>query len=52
MAKKQPEHGLKLTQGTFQIRGVVTGVKSNNFYSEKDITNSKNKVKIQLWSKV
>jgi hypothetical protein len=45
MAKKQPEHGLKLTQGTFQIRGVVTGVKSNNFYSEKDITNSKNKVR-------
>lgn len=45
MAKKQPEHGLKLTQGTFQIRGVVTGVKNNNFYSEKDITNSKNKVR-------
>lgn len=45
MAKKQPEHGLKVTQGTFQIRGVVTGVKSNNFYSEKDITNSKNKVR-------
>ena len=45
MAKKQPEHGLKLTQGTFQIRGVVTGVKSNNFYSEKEITNSKNKVR-------
>ena len=42
---KQPEHGLKLTQGTFQIKGVVTGVKSNNFYSEKDITNSKNKVR-------
>lgn len=45
MAKKQPEHGLRLTQGTFQIRGVVTGVKSNNFYSEKDIPNSKNKVR-------
>lgn len=45
MAKKQPEHGLKLTQGSFQIRGIVTGVQSNNFYSEKDITNSQNKIR-------
>lgn len=45
MAKKQPEHGLKLTQSNFQIRGVVTGVQSNNFYVEKDIPNSKNKVR-------
>ena len=45
MAKKQPEHGLKLTQGSFQIRGIVTGVHNSNFYSEKDITNSKNKVR-------
>lgn len=45
MAKKQPEHGLKVTSGSFQIRGIVTGVQSNNFYSEKDITNSKNKVR-------
>lgn len=45
MAKKQPDHGLKITQGSFQIRGIVTGVQSNNFYSEKDITNSKNKIR-------
>lgn len=45
MAKKQPEHGLKLTPGGFQIRGIVTGVKNNNFYSEKDISSSKNKVR-------
>lgn len=45
MAKKQPEHGLKLTQGSFQIRGIVTGVQNSNFYSEKDIASSKNKVR-------
>lgn len=45
MAKKQPEHGLRLTQGTFQIRGIVTGVQNNNFYAEKEIPNSKNKVR-------
>ena len=45
MAKKQPEHGLKLTQGSFQIRGTVVGVQNNNFYVEKDIPNSKNKVR-------
>jgi hypothetical protein len=45
MAKKQPEHGLRLTQGTFQLAGIVTGVQSNNFYVEKDIPNSKNKVR-------
>ena len=45
MAKKQPEHGLRLTQGTFQIRGIVTGVKNNNFFVEKAIPNSTNKVR-------
>ena len=45
MAKKQPEHGLRLTQGNFQIRGIVTGVQSNNFYVEKAIPNSTNKVR-------
>lgn len=45
MAKKQPEHGLRLTQGSFQIRGVVTGVQNNNFYVEKAIPNSTNKVR-------
>jgi hypothetical protein len=45
MAKKQPEHGLRLTQGTFQLAGTVTGVQNNNFYVEKDIPNSKNKVR-------
>jgi hypothetical protein len=45
MAKKQPEHGLKLTQGSFQIRGIVTGVQSNNFYSEKEISSTKSKVR-------
>ena len=45
MAKKQPAHGLKLTQGKFQIRGIVTGVQNNNFYVEKAIPNSTNKVR-------
>lgn len=45
MAKKQPEHGLRLTQGSFQLRGTVVGVQNSNFYTEKDITNSTNKVR-------
>jgi hypothetical protein len=38
---KQPEHGLRLTPGTFQLKGVVLGTKSNNFYAEKDVSGSK-----------
>ena len=45
MAKKQPEHGLRITQGSFQIRGTVVGVQNNNFYVEKAIPNSANKVR-------
>lgn len=45
MAKKQPEHELRLTQGSFQIKGTVVGVQSNNFYVEKAIPNSTNKVR-------
>lgn len=35
MAKKQPIHGLRETPGSFEIRGIVNGTKSKNFYSEK-----------------
>ena len=39
---KAAEHGLRSTPGTFQIRGVVSGVmKNQNFYSEKDTANGK-----------
>ena len=35
MAKKQPIHGLRETPGSFEIRGIVNGIKNKNFYSEK-----------------
>lgn len=38
---KQPEHGLRQTPGAFQLKGVVLGTKSNNFYAEKDVSNNK-----------
>ena len=36
MAKKTPEHGLRVTPGNFQIKGIITGTKGKNFYVEKD----------------
>ena len=39
---KTAEHGLRSTPGTFQMRGVVSGVmKNQNFYSEKDVSGNK-----------
>lgn len=35
MAKKTPIHGLRETPGSFEIRGIVNGIKNKNFYSEK-----------------
>lgn len=36
---KAAEHGLRTTPGTFQMRGVVTGTRQQNFYSEKTFEN-------------
>ena len=33
---KAAEHGLRTTPGTFQMRGVVTGTRQQNFYTEKN----------------
>lgn len=41
MAKKTPEHGLRVTPGNFQIKGIITGTKGKNFYVEKDTGSSK-----------
>lgn len=39
---KAAEHGLRSTPGTFQMKGIVSGVmKNQNFYSEKEFPNSK-----------
>ena len=36
---KAAEHGLRTTPGTFQMRGVVTGTRQQNLYSEKTFDN-------------
>ena len=41
MAKKTPEHGLRVTPGSFQIKGTIVGTKNKNFYVEKDTGSNK-----------
>lgn len=36
---KAAEHGLRLTPGSFQMRGIVTGTRQQNFFNEKTFDN-------------
>lgn len=45
MAKKTPEHGLRVTPGSFQLRGIAQGVKNQKFFTEKDIPGTTTKMR-------